>query len=96
MKNLCIVLGLLLAAVAMPTLMAEPQSTPVGQIGAEAAPSVTGVAPADATHGTVAALSDAPASAPPPAHKTRSRRPARIDLTMPYYRFGRLPSRIKD
>lgn len=29
-------------------------------------------------------------------NKQRSRRPARIDLTMPYYRFGRLPIRIKD
>jgi hypothetical protein len=31
-----------------------------------------------------------------PAHKERSRRTARIDLTMPFYRFGRLPIRIKD
>ena len=31
-----------------------------------------------------------------PAHKERSRRAARIDLTMPFYRFGRLPIRIKD
>ncbi len=31
-----------------------------------------------------------------PVSKERSRRPARIDLTMPYYRFGRLPIRVKD
>lgn len=31
-----------------------------------------------------------------PTSKERSRRPARIDLTMPYYRFGRLPIRVKD
>ncbi|MDZ4812407.1 MAG: hypothetical protein SGI99_07290 [Pseudomonadota bacterium] len=31
-----------------------------------------------------------------PIGKERLRRAARIDLKMPYYRFGRLPIRIKD
>ncbi len=31
-----------------------------------------------------------------PIRKERLRRAARIDLKMPYYRFGRLPIRIKD
>lgn len=33
---------------------------------------------------------------PTATRNSRSRRPARIDLTMPYYRFGRAPTRIKD
>ncbi len=40
--------------------------------------------------------SDTVAATPAPARSQRSRRPARIDLTMPYYRFGRAPIRIKD
>lgn len=40
---------------------------------------------------------DNKATKPDPAvAKERSRRPARIDLSMPYYRFGRLPIHLRD
>jgi hypothetical protein len=95
---------LLLLIVATPALTADPAALSDPSMAANT------VAANDSMHRAVA-TTDAHAAQTPvvesqapkstatsarPVSKERSRRPARIDLTMPYYRFGRLPIRVKD
>lgn len=90
MKSLVVLLMLIsLAAVTQPAPIANPSGLAVASNSA--AKNTSQTVDADISQ---AALTIAPA---PTAHKQRSaRRPARIDLTMPFYRFGRMPIRIKD
>ena len=90
MKSLVALLMLIsLAAVTQPAPIANPSG--LSAASNSAAENISQTVNADISQ---AELTIAPA---PAAHKQRSsRRPARIDLTMPFYRFGRMPIRIKD
>lgn len=90
MKSLVVLLMLIsLAAVTQPAPIANSSGLAAASTGS--AENISQTVDADSSQ---AARIIAPA---PPAHKQRSsRRPARIDLTTPFYRFGRMPIRIKD
>ena len=103
MNTLSTVLLFLLALIVMPSLLAQPMPRSTDAQAAAVVASTTstrsdqsessGTASADVT---ASAVKSSTSSVTRPANKERSRRPARIDMTMPYYRFGRLPTRIKD
>jgi hypothetical protein len=92
---------LLLLALAAPALTADSATLSNEEPGAELySTAVNDKNPGSTTEtgsNTVAAQVTKDTALPArPVSKERSRRPARIDLTMPYYRFGRLPIRVKD
>jgi hypothetical protein len=89
MKILSTLFCFLLAIIAMPVLLDGRADAALDTLSESGSHSDNGAA------ATEVAAEAAP-SAPPRARSTRSRRPARIDLTMPYYRFGRAPTRLKD
>jgi hypothetical protein len=96
---LAILLLMLLTAVAVPTLTANAavssNETMVAQGSEPNPPSAAMAVETDSAvaDGQKSSALPAPVRA---AEKERSRRPARIDMTMPFYRFGRLPIRIKE
>ena len=83
--GLLMMLLLLLLALANPA----PVAGPAARFTADAA---TAAPP----RGSAAEDSTNPQAASRPMSRERLRRAAGIDLKMPYYRFGRLPNRIKD
>lgn len=95
---------LLLLIVATPALTADPAALSDPGVAANTVTADDSIDHAVATTGvdasqTPAIETQAPkntATSARPVSKERSRRTARIDLTMPYYRFGRLPIRVKD
>lgn len=93
-----ILMMLLLMALAAPGLTADSTTLSNEKPGAALHSTAAGDKSADSTMGTGSNAVATKDTALParPVSKERSRRPARIDLTMPYYRFGRLPIRVKD
>lgn len=83
---------LLLLALATPALVANPAAVSGPQSSQPAATALAG----DSIVNPLAHQGNNTPNPQRPVSKERSRRPARIDLTMPYYRFGRLPIRVKD
>jgi hypothetical protein len=96
---LAILLLMLLAAVTVPALTANAAVSSNETTMAPA--SEPSASPTALDVETASPVTDTQKSIAPPAplraaNKERSKRPARIDMTMPFYRFGRLPIRIKE
>ncbi len=96
MKILSSLFCFLLGLIAMPALLDRSSEPTVGGLQQSAISTSEHHKIQDAPAIKPDRQSDTDAAPPVPARSQRSRRPARIDLTMPYYRFGRAPIRIKD